>query len=354
MERSRHNNRQASLGELAQRFGARLRGPADLVISGVGELGAAGPHDIAFVADARYHGALKVTRAGAVILQETSLAYYSGPALIADNAHACFARVASWLYPPCDDEPGIHSTAVVDPSARIAPSASVGAYAVIEAHAVLGEDVRVGPGCHIGRGSVLGRGTRLMPRVTIMHGCTIGEDCLIHSGAVIGSDGFGYAQEAGRWIKVPQLGGVRVGNRVEIGANTTIDRGALRDTIIGDGVKLDNLIQIAHNVEIGQDTAIAACVGIAGSTRVGSRCMIGGQVGIAGHLEIADGVHVLGKSLVAGSIREPGVYSSSIKAAPADAWRRNVVRLNQLDDMARRLRAVEKRLAALSTEHKKE
>ena len=354
MERSRHNSRHASLGELAQRFGARLRGPADLIISGVGELDAAGPNDIAFVSDAKYLGALKTTRAGAVILNETSLEHYSGPALIADNAHVCFARVASWLYPEFDDEPGIHPAAVIDASACVAPSASVGPCTVVEAQAMIGEGVRVGPGCHIGRGSVLGRGTRLMARVTIMHGCTIGEDCLIHTGAVIGSDGFGYAREGGRWIKVPQLGGVRVGNRVEIGANTTIDRGALKDTIIGDGVKLDNLIQIAHNVEIGQDTAIAACVGIAGSTRVGSRCMIGGQVGIAGHLEIADGVHILGKSLVAGSIREPGVYSSSIKAVPADAWRRNVVRLNQLDDMARRLRAIEKRLAALSLEHKKE
>jgi UDP-3-O-[3-hydroxymyristoyl] glucosamine N-acyltransferase len=342
------------LGELAQRFGVRLRGPADLVISGVGELDAAGPNDIAFVSDARYLAALKATRAGAVILNDASLEHYSGPALIADNAHVCFARIASWLYPETENERGVHPTAVIDPSARVAPSASVGAYAVVQARAIVADEVRIGPGCHIGWGSVLGRGTRLMPRVTIMHSCTIGEDCLIHSGAVIGSDGFGYAHDAGQWIKVPQLGGVRVGNRVEIGANTTIDRGALRDTIIGDGVKLDNLIQIAHNVQIGQDTAIAACVGIAGSTRVGSRCMIGGQVGIAGHLEIADGVQVLGKSLVASSIREPGVYSSSIKAVPADAWRRNVVRLNQLDDIARRLRALEKRLAALSTEHKKE
>jgi UDP-3-O-[3-hydroxymyristoyl] glucosamine N-acyltransferase len=354
LERSHHNNRRASLGELAQRFGARLRGPADLVISGVGSLDEAGPNDIAFVSDARYFVALKATRAGAVILNDAALEHYSGPALIADNAHVCFARVATWLYPEPDNERGVHPTAVVDPAARISPSASVGAYAVVQAHVVVGDDVRIGDGCHVGRGSVLGRGTHLMPRVTIMHGCTIGEDCLIHSGAVIGSDGFGYAHEAGTWIKVPQLGGVRVGNRVEIGANTTIDRGALHDTIIGDGVKLDNLIQIAHNVEIGEDTAIAACVGIAGSTRVGRRCMIGGQVGIAGHLEIADGVQVLGKSLVAGSIRESGVYSSSIKAAPADVWRRNVVRLNQLDDIARRLRAVEKRLAALSVEHKKE
>jgi UDP-3-O-[3-hydroxymyristoyl] glucosamine N-acyltransferase len=289
-----------------------------------------------------------------VILNDASLEHYSGPALIADNAHVCFARIASWLYPEPENERGVHPTAVIDPSARVAPSASVGAYAVVQARAIVADEVRIGPGCHIGSGSVLGRGTRLMPRVTIMHSCTIGEDCLIHSGAVIGSDGFGYAHDSGKWIKVPQLGGVRVGNRVEIGANTTIDRGALRDTIIGDGVKLDNLIQIAHNVQIGQDTAIAACVGIAGSTRVGSRCMIGGQVGIAGHLEIADGVQVLGKSLVASSIREPGVYSSSIKAVPADAWRRNVVRLNQLDDIARRLRALEKRLTALSTEHKKE
>jgi UDP-3-O-[3-hydroxymyristoyl] glucosamine N-acyltransferase len=354
LERGRHNSRRASLGELAQRFGARLRGPADLVISGVGELDAAGPNDIAFVTGTKYLAALKATRAGAVILADALLAHYAGPALIADNAHACFARIAGWLYPETVGTPGLHPTALVDPSAQVAPSAWVGAYCVIEAQALIAEEVVIGPGCHVGRGAVLGRGTRLMPRVTVMHGCTIGADCLIHSGAVIGSDGFGYAHEQGRWIKVPQLGGVRVGDRVEIGANTTIDRGALHDTIIGDGVKLDNLIQIAHNVEIGRDTAIAACVGIAGSTRVGSGCMIGGQVGIAGHLEIADGVQVLGKSLVAGSIREPGVYSSSIKAEPVELWRRNVVRLSQLDDIARRLRALEKRLATLSPADKKE
>ncbi len=352
MERSHPNSRRATLGELAQRLGARLHGPADLVITGVNDLEAAGPHDVAFVVGARYLGALQSTAAGAVILEEAMLPHRNGPALVVPNPHLGFARVASWLYPEPVATPGIHASAQVDPAARIAASATVGAHCVIEADAVIGEAVVIGPGCHVGRRSVLGRATRLVARVTILHDCVLGEECIVHPGAVIGSDGFGYAHDRGQWVKVPQLGGVRIGNRVEVGANTTIDRGALRDTRIGDGVKLDNLIQIAHNVEIGDDTAIAACVGIAGSTRIGKRCMLGGQVGVAGHLEIGDDVHVLGKSLVAGSLREPGTYSAALKAEPVERWRRNAVRLSQLDDLARRLRAIEKRLADVPTQEK--
>jgi UDP-3-O-[3-hydroxymyristoyl] glucosamine N-acyltransferase len=339
---------------LAERVGARLRGPAELTITGVGELETAGASQIAFVVNPRYVPALRRTSAGAVLLHERLLAHYSGPALVVDNPHACFARIAAWLHPEPAPHPGIHPSAIVDTRARIAPTASVGPHCVIEAEVVIGDAVVVGAGCYIGRASSVGATTRLMPRVSIAHECTIGAECIIHYGAVIGSDGFGYAQEDGRWLKVPQLGRVRIGDRVEIGANTTVDRGALHDTVIADGVKLDNLIQIAHNVEIGADTAIAACVGIAGSARVGRRCMIGGQVGIAGHIEIADDVQVLGKSLVAGSIREPGVYSASIKAERVESWRRNAARLNQLDDMARRLRALERRLSTGSVTEEKE
>ena len=339
---------------MAHRFRATLRGPADLVITQVGELDSSASGAIAFIMNPKYLPALKRTSVAAVILTERLLEHYQGPALVTKNPHACFARIAGWLNPEARPAAGIHATGAVDPGARVAASAAIGAYAIIEQGAVIGEDVVIGPGCFVGRGSVVGRGSCLHARVFVAHGCRIGEECIIHPGAVVGSDGFGFALEEGKWIKVPQLGGVCIGDRVEIGANTTIDRGALHDTLIGNGVKLDNLIQIAHNVEIGEDTAIAACVGIAGSTRIGKRCMIGGQVGIAGHLEIADDVQVLGKSLVAGSIREAGVYSASVKAERADAWRRNVARLSQLDDIARRLRELEKRISAESTKADKE
>ena len=288
-------------------------------------------------------GEFERTAAGAVILTESDASRYTGTSLIVDDPHLCFARAAQWLHPLPVFRPGTHPTAVIGPASRIATTAWIGPYSVVEDGVEIGEGAYVGPGCFIGNHVTIGARPRLVAHVTIGDRCAIGEDCLLHSGAVIGSDGFGYARDGEQWQKVPQLGRVVMGNSVEIGANTTIDRGALNDTVIGSGVKLDNQIQIAHNVHIGDNTAIAACVGIAGSTRIGKRCTIGGQAGITGHLEIADDVHITAGSLVTSSIKQAGASSSSLKAEPAEKWRRNAARLHHLDEMARRLSKLEEK-----------
>ena len=332
-----------TLAELARRFHGRVRGNPDLVVKRVASLDAAGPDDISYLSDGRYLVRLSATRAGAVILTEADAPHCTGSALIVENPHLCFAHVAQLLHSPPPFRPGVHASAVVSPSARVAKSAWIGPHAVVEDDAEIMEDAYVGPGCLVGQGASVGARSRLVAHVVLGDRCAIGADCLLQPGAVIGADGFGFAKDGERWQKVPQLGRVIVGNEVEVGANTTIDRGALDDTVIGNGVKLDNQIQIAHNVRIGDNTAIAACVGIAGSTRIGKRCTFGGQVGIIGHLEIADDVHVTAKSLVTSSIRQAGVYSSSLKAMPAEKWRRNAARLHQLDEMAQRLKKLEEK-----------
>lgn len=332
-----------TLAELARRFQGQVRGNPDLVVKRAASLEAAGPDDIAYLSDSKYLARLSATRAGAVILTEADASHCTGSALIVENPHLCFARVAQLLHSPPPFRPGVHASAVVSPSARVAKSAWIGPHAVVEDDAEIMEDAYIGPGCLVGQGASVGAHSRLVAHVVLGDRCAIGADCLLQPGAVIGADGFGFAKDGERWQKVPQLGRVIVGNEVEVGANTTIDRGALDDTVIGNGVKLDNQIQIAHNVRIGDNTAIAACVGIAGSTRIGKRCTFGGQVGIIGHLEIADDVHVTAKSLVTSSIRQAGVYSSSLKAEPAEKWRRNAARLHQLDEIAQRLKKLEEK-----------
>lgn len=333
-----------TLEELARRFQGKARGNTDTLIEGVAALHTAGPRDIAYVSDRKYLPQLTSTKAGAVILTEAEAANYSGSALIVANPHLCFAQVAQLFHAFPEFKPGTHPTAVVSPAAKVASSAWIGPNSVIEAGVSIGEGVYVGPGCHVGANATIGAKTRLTTNVVIGERCVTGDHCLFHPGAVIGSDGFGFARDGDRWIKVPQIGRVLIGNEVEVGANTTIDRGALNDTVIGDGVKLDNLIQIAHNVRIGENTAIAACVGIAGSTVIGRRCTIGGQAGVTGHLEIADDVHITAGSLVTSSIAQPGVYSASLKAEPAEKWRRNAARLHHLDELARRLAGLEEKL----------
>jgi UDP-3-O-[3-hydroxymyristoyl] glucosamine N-acyltransferase len=336
------------LGELAQRVQGRVQGRADILIEGAASLAEAGPHEIAFAADERYRQALQTTAAGAVVLTAALAKDFAGNALVVADPRLAFARICSWLYPPPAVEPGIHPTAVVDPTARVSPDAAVGPHAVIEAQAVVASGAYIGPGSYIGRGATVGAGTRLVAHVVLAQDCVIGARCLVHPGAVIGADGFGFARDGERWVKQPQLGRVVVGNDVEIGANTTIDRGTLGDTVIGDGVKLDNLIQVAHNVRIGEHTVIAACTGIAGSAVIGRRCQIGGQAAINGHITIADDVQIMACSLVTSSITEPGsVYSGAIRAVPAAAWRRTAARLYQLDALALRLRELEKRIAML-------
>lgn len=339
-----------TLAELARRVGGQIRGDSETEVHAVAPLDRAGPGEIAHLSDRRYRPLLAASRAGALVLGAADAEDYAGTALIHPNPALAFARIAAFLHPASALAPGRHPTAIVEDGARVHPSAGIGAYAVVEAEATIEEGASIGPGCCVGRRARIGARTRLVAQVYVGERCEIGADCLLHPGAVIGTDGFGFAKDGDRWVKVPQLGRVMIADDVEIGANTTIDRGTLDDTVIARGVKLDNLIQIAHNVRIGENTVMAACVGVAGSTSIGERCAFGGQVGIAGHLEIADDVQVLGTSLVSGSIPKAGVYSSALKAEPAEEWRRTAARLRQLDELARRLREAEDEIRKLKGE----
>jgi len=324
-----------SLGELAVRFGLGLRGDPSLVVSRVATLSHAQAGALSFLANPRYRRQMQSTRATAVLVGPDHAASCPVAALIDPNPYLAYARIADLLHPQALPLPGIHPSAVVSVVARIHPSASVGPLAVIEDEVEVGERVFVGPGCIVQRGARLGADTRLTARVNVCADVRIGQRCIVHAGAVIGADGFGFAQDAGTWVKVPQVGTVQVGDDVEIGANTTIDRGAIDDTVVENGVKLDNQIQVGHNVTIGAHTAVAGCVGISGSTTIGQRCMIGGGVGIAGHLTIADDVVVTGCSLVSASIRQAGSYSSGMPAVETRMWRRMVAHLRRLDSKER-------------------
>lgn len=330
------------LTEIAERFGARLSGVEDTVITGVGTLQSAGPGQIAFLANPAYRKQLAATGAGAVILREEYLAECPVPALITENPYLLYARVAGLFEPRPAIQAGISPAAHVAESATTHSTASVAAGAFVGPDVELAENVVVGPNCVVEQGARVGAGTRLSTNVTLCRDVSVGARCLLHPGVVIGGDGFGLARDSDGWLKVPQLGSVRIGDDVEIGANTTIDRGALEDTVIEDGVKLDNQIQIAHNVHIGAHTAIAGCTAVAGSTRIGANCMIAGAVGIAGHLTICDGVTVLAMTLVSGSIDKPGVYAGSLPVDEVKSWRRNSVRYRRLDELARRVAALEK------------
>ena len=331
------------LSELAERLGARLQGDGACRIERIATLDKAGKGDIGFITHPRYRKQLQTTQAEAVILSEADLDDYSGNALVVANPYLAYARVATWLNPRPAAPAGVHSSAVVDATAQIDPSASIAALSVIGAGVRIAADCEIGPGCVLEADVSLGAETQLVANVTLCHGTRLGERVLVHPGAVIGADGFGLANDRGRWVKIPQLGRVVIGNDVEIGANTTIDRGAIEDTVIADGVKIDNLVQIAHNVRIGAHSAIAGCAGIAGSSVIGEHCAIGGGVGIVGHSEIADNVTVTAMSLVSQSVSEPGVYSSGTPLEENAKWHRNYVRYKQLDDMARRLKQLEKR-----------
>ncbi len=331
-----------TLGELAVRFGCELRGDPAVRIVRVGTLAGAGSGELSFLANPQYRGQLKGTRASAVVLDAGAAAECPAAALVHSNPYATYARIATLLHPEAPATPGNGPGVQIDASTRVAPSASIGAATVIGPRCTIGERVRIGAGCVIGADVQIGNDCRVHPRVTLEPGTELGARVCVQSGAVIGSDGFGYARDGQGWTKVPQLGRVRIGADVEIGANTTIDRGAIDDTVIGAGVKLDNQIQVAHNVQIGEHTVIAACTGISGSTRIGARCMIAGAVGIVGHLDICDDVVVTGLSMVSHSISTPGVYSGGIPAAPAALWRRVVGRLKRLDALAGRVTRLER------------
>jgi UDP-3-O-[3-hydroxymyristoyl] glucosamine N-acyltransferase len=339
-----------ALGELAVRFGCELCGNPDLIVDHVAPLQSAGPGALSFLANPRLSSQLTATRAAAVVLEPRSAAACPVAALLASNPHALFARIATVLHPPPPLRPGIHPTAIVDARAQIDASAEVGPYVVVGPDAVIGPRCLIGPACLIGHGVRLGADCRLVGRVSLEHGVLLGARVLIHSGAVVGADGFGLARERGRWLKVPQVGSVRVGDDVEIGANTTIDRGAMDDTVIGEGVKLDNQIQVGHNVLIGAHTAIAACTGISGSVRIGERCMIAGGCGLSGHIEIGDDVVLTGMSMVPHSVTKPGVYTSVIPVEPIRRWWRTLTTLKRLAERDRGDRAEQPRPQGMQQE----
>ena len=336
-----------TVAALAERFALTFKGDGACVIDGVGTLAAAGPSQLSFLSNNKYTTQLAATRAGVVVLREDHLPDCPTSALIAKDPYVAYAQIAALFERLPATPPGIHPTAVVAVSARISGSASIGPCCVIEDGAVIEDGVILGPHCIIGEHCTVGAQSRLVARVTLVTRVTLGKRVLVHPGAVIGSDGFGLAfdrsaSDHGSWIKLPQLGGVRIGDDCEIGANTTIDRGALDDTVLEEDVRLDNQIQIAHNVHVGAHTAMAGCAAVAGSAKIGRYCMIGGNAGVLGHLELADRVTITAKSLVTHSILEPGEYSSGVPLQHNRQWRKNAARFKHLDEYARRLSALEK------------
>jgi UDP-3-O-[3-hydroxymyristoyl] glucosamine N-acyltransferase len=338
------------LADIAARFGGQVMGDADTLVQQIGTLEHATTGQIAFLANAKYRSQLENSKASAVILSRADVDVTELPRIVCDNPYSYFARLSAFLNPQAVYAPGIHPSAIIGKDVQISAQAHIGPLVTIDDSAVIGEGTVVMAGCSIGEGVTLGRDTRLYPRVTIYHGCLIGNDVIVHSGAVIGADGFGIAMDEGRWLKIPQIGRVVIGDHVEIGANTTIDRGALDDTVIEEGVKLDNQIQVAHNVRIGAHTAIAGCVGIAGSATIGKYCRIGGSAGILGHLQIADNVEVASFTLVGKSINEPGSYAGIYPFSKNDEWRNNAVHLRHLGDLVKRVKALEKEIELIKGE----
>lgn len=338
---------EATLADIAAHLGGELVGDPAHRIDRIGPLESATPSTISFLSNPKYQSQLATSQAGCVIVGDASrdAAVARGAAIVASDPYLAFAKLTQWWAQRLrgKTKAGIHPSAVIDPTAKIALSAQVGALAVIEAHAAIGEGVVIGPQCFVGEAASVGDGTRLAAHVTLHHGCHIGARGIVHSGVVIGADGFGFAPTPAGYEKIEQLGGVRIGDGVEIGANTCIDRGALEDTVIENGVKLDNLIQIAHNVHIGEHTAMAGCSAVAGSTRIGARCTIGGAAMIIGHLTLCDEVHISMGTAVTHSIHKPGRYSGVFPIDENAAWEKNAATLRQLHSLRDRIRALEKK-----------
>ncbi|QXH34740.1 UDP-3-O-(3-hydroxymyristoyl)glucosamine N-acyltransferase [Pseudomonas muyukensis] len=339
-----------TLGQLAEALGASLKGPEALEITGLATLQEAGQGQLSFLANKQYRKFLDESQASAVLLKAEDAEGFAGSALIVPDPYLAYARLSHLFDPKPKAVAGIHPSAVVADDAQVDASASIGPFAVVESGARIGANVTVGAHCFIGARCVIGEGGWLAPRVTLYHDVTIGKRVVIQSGAVIGGEGFGFANEKGIWRKIAQIGGVTLGDDVEIGVNTAVDRGALSDTRIGDGVKLDNQIQIAHNVQVGDHTAMAACVGISGSTKIGKHCMIAGGVGMVGHIDVCDNVFVSGMTMVTRSITEPGGYSSGTAMQPLAEWRKSAARIRQLDEMAKRLGQLEKRVDTVTSD----
>ncbi|MGK2889653.1 MAG: UDP-3-O-(3-hydroxymyristoyl)glucosamine N-acyltransferase [Candidatus Malihini olakiniferum] len=332
------------LDALAAQLDAQLHGDGDIVITGVASMHSARSGQITFLSDSRYREQLNTTQAFAVVVTEADLPYCKAAALVVKNPYLTYARMAQLMDTTPQPAQDIASSAVIAEDVILGHNVAIGANTVIESGAQLDDGVVIGAGCFVGKQAKIGTGSRLWANVTVYHCVELGAQCLIQSGAVIGSDGFGYANERGNWVKIAQLGTVRIGDRVEIGANTTIDRGALDDTIIGDGVIIDNQCQIAHNVMIGDNTAVAGGVIMAGSLKIGRYCMIGGASVINGHMEICDKVTVTGMGMVMRPITEPGVYSSGIPLQPNKTWRKTAALVINIDNMSKRLKAVERKV----------
>jgi len=341
---------QYTLAELASYLNATLDGDGDCKVSGLASLADATITDISFLSDSKYVAELAGCQAAAVVVSAEHADKVQGNVLVSDNPYLGFAKI-SCLF---DDRPilpaGIDPSAKVAKGIRIAASTAIGPHAVVETGAVIASGVEIGAGCFIGADVHIGRDSKLAANVTVYHGVRIGARAIIHAGAVIGADGFGFANDQGQWRKITQLGSVTIADDVEIGANTTIDRGALKDTVIGEGVKIDNQVMVAHNVRIGKHTAIAACVGISGSTEIGSHCMIAGGVGFAGHLKITDRVFITAMSFVTKSITQPGSYSSGSAMMPTPQWKKNSVRVKQLDALVKQVRKLEKEITKLQNQ----
>ncbi|MBX9496816.1 UDP-3-O-(3-hydroxymyristoyl)glucosamine N-acyltransferase [Yersinia enterocolitica] len=332
------------LADLAQQLDAQVHGDGDLVITGIASMHSAEPSQITFLSNSRYQEQLATCNAGAVVLTEADLPFCKSAALVVKNPYLTYARMAQIMDTTPQPAQDIAPSAVISPQAMLGENVSIGANAVIESGVVLDDNVVIGAGCFIGKNTHIGAGSRLWANVSVYHEVVIGQNCLIQSGTVIGADGFGYANDRGNWIKIPQLGSVHIGDRVEIGACTTIDRGALDNTIIGNGVIIDNQCQIAHNVVIGDNTAVAGGVIMAGSLKVGRYCMIGGASVINGHMEICDKVTITGMGMVMRPITEPGLYSSGIPLQPNKVWRKTAALVMNIDGINKRLKAIERKI----------
>ncbi|EKN3362378.1 UDP-3-O-(3-hydroxymyristoyl)glucosamine N-acyltransferase [Yersinia ruckeri] len=336
--------RSIRLADLAQQLDAQVYGDGDIVITGIASMHSAQPKQITFLSNSRYREQLATCQASAVVLTEEDRPYCKVAALVVKNPYLTYARMAQIMDTTPQPAQDIAPSAVISPEATLGSQVSIGANAVIESGVVLGDNVVIGAGCFIGKNARIGAGSRLWANVSVYHEVEIGQYCLIQSGTVIGADGFGYANDRGNWIKIPQLGTVIIGDRVEIGACTTIDRGALDNTVIGNGVIIDNQCQIAHNVTIGDNTAVAGGVVMAGSLKIGRYCQIGGASVINGHMEITDKVVVTGMGMVMRPITEPGVYSSGIPLQPNKVWRKTAALVMNIDEINKRLKAVERKL----------
>ncbi len=323
-------NRSYCLSELANLVDADFKGDSGCLITGISTIQDASGGDISFLANPKYKKYLATTKASVLILDRVNASAYSGNIIIAADPYLIYAKISQILFPITSTNKGIDSSAHIGENCNIATGVSIAQNATIMSEVTLGEGVRVSAGAVVGNKCLIGANSVIMPNVTILDNCEVGKDCIIHSGVVIGGDGFGFAQNGDKWEKISQIGRVIIGDDVEIGANTTIDRGAIGDTIISNGVKIDNLIQIGHNVKIGENTAIAACAAIAGSAEIGANCTIAGKAGIVGHISICDNTYVKGMSLISKSIKKPGVYSSGIPALEDSRWRKIVAKLRRL------------------------